>query len=605
MAFQATHQYRMLCRKYQSIVCEVSGKAFANIKTTQHPEIADHPMQRADVVFGTEADWGDYGDIRHGVLEGFGIELTKMLCAQLGKACAIVTVPSETMWASDYTRLGWPGNPLSYAGEGHHDRWFHCSMNAFNIIARQQSITFTHPYTDKFQDMAGFVVPDSAVQTFPTDAGDNIVGMIRGWATTTYFLSQLGIFVFNPASITQYTVQKETWAALTSGFLNAVYVDLPTANEWLAQHDGYQVVHATAGWSNGVSYGCHPKYGDIVAALNRGLQHFKTTPEYAALCDQYPSIACDTSSTAYANVKTLLHPEIADHPFERADIVIGIDEDFPEHSYIRNGVLGGFDVEFTKAVCAEIGKTCAIIPAPWQAARPKGHPRLGWPQNTKDYPGEGFQSRWYHCTSSTSNLITRQQSTPFSHPYTDPLLERAGFIVPDSAASSFPADAASKTVALLEAWASTNYFKSQVGSVFHPLGMVEFDSLADVWEAFTAEEVHAVYIYEMSAETWLSSANGYRLVHSKAGWSRGLGYQCHPEYGDVVATLNKGITAFKATAGYRRLCGRYPTVNCDCPGVVVQSGVVWGRLVWCGVVWCAEGAVTKRQKAGMSTHGYR
>ena len=32
----------------------------------------------------------------------------------------------------------------------------------------------------------------------------------------------------------------------------------------------------------------------------------------------------------------------------------------------------------------------------------------------------------------------------------------------------------------------------------------------------------------------------------------------------------------------------------------------WGPgcgVVWCGVVWCAEGAVTKGQKAGMSTHG--
>ena len=33
------------------------------------------------------------------------------------------------------------------------------------------------------------------------------------------------------------------------------------------------------------------------------------------------------------------------------------------------------------------------------------------------------------------------------------------------------------------------------------------------------------------------------------------------------------------------------------------QGVVWCGVVWCGVVWCAEGAVTKRQKAGMSTHG--
>ena len=38
---------------------------------------------------------------------------------------------------------------------------------------------------------------------------------------------------------------------------------------------------------------------------------------------------------------------------------------------------------------------------------------------------------------------------------------------------------------------------------------------------------------------------------------------------------------------------------------VVWCGVVWCGVVWCGVVWCAEGAVTKRQKAGTSTHGYR
>ena len=31
--------------------------------------------------------------------------------------------------------------------------------------------------------------------------------------------------------------------------------------------------------------------------------------------------------------------------------------------------------------------------------------------------------------------------------------------------------------------------------------------------------------------------------------------------------------------------------------------LLWCGVVWCGVVWCAEGAVTKRQKARMSTHG--
>ena len=37
--------------------------------------------------------------------------------------------------------------------------------------------------------------------------------------------------------------------------------------------------------------------------------------------------------------------------------------------------------------------------------------------------------------------------------------------------------------------------------------------------------------------------------------------------------------------------------------VVLCCGVVWCGVLWCGVVWCAEGAVTKGQKAGMSTHG--
>ena len=45
-----------------------------------------------------------------------------------------------------------------------------------------------------------------------------------------------------------------------------------------------------------------------------------------------------------------------------------------------------------------------------------------------------------------------------------------------------------------------------------------------------------------------------------------------------------------------RAVGRYTLARERC-------GVVWCGVVWCGVVWCAEGAVTKGQKAGMSTHG--
>ena len=49
-------------------------------------------------------------------------------------------------------------------------------------------------------------------------------------------------------------------------------------------------------------------------------------------------------------------------------------------------------------------------------------------------------------------------------------------------------------------------------------------------------------------------------------------------------------------------------VGCGMVGCGMVGCGVWCSMVWCAVVcvvWCAEGAVTKGQKAGMSTHGYR
>ena len=36
-------------------------------------------------------------------------------------------------------------------------------------------------------------------------------------------------------------------------------------------------------------------------------------------------------------------------------------------NYIKDGVLGGFDIELTQAVCAAVNKTCAIVTVPWQS----------------------------------------------------------------------------------------------------------------------------------------------------------------------------------------------------------------------------------------------
>ena len=319
---------------------------YRNAKTAIHPEIADHPLELADIVIGIEGDWLEHAYIRNGVLGGFAPELTHVLCRKIGKTCAVVTVPWQAVWTADYSSFGWPTNHKHYPGEGYHRRWFHCAASTLNTIPRQQSIAFTHPYTDTEANKAGFIVPDSHAAAFPEDAAGKTVGSMMGRALVTYL--QTHRHLFRPSMVREFATQQQMFAALTSGAVDALYIDSETANGWLTSDNGFRLVHAAAGWSNGLAYGRHPEYGDVVAALNHGLTALKASQEYAALCAKYPSIACDPSGAAYTNAKTFSAPEIADHPMQRADIVIGTEADWGDHNYIRNGVLGGFDIELRR-----------------------------------------------------------------------------------------------------------------------------------------------------------------------------------------------------------------------------------------------------------------
>ena len=192
---------------------------FNNTKTVHHPEVADHPSDLADIVIATEADFGEHNYIRDGVLGGFDIELTKAVCAQIGKTCSIVTVPWQSIWPSEYARFGYPENDVLYPGEGHHDRWFHCSVGTYNTVHRQQSIAFTHPYTSMNHDTIGFIVPDGAASRFPANAVGQTVGLLEGWAATSYF--EMYRTVYSPQKVLQYGLQTSLWGALTAGTVDA------------------------------------------------------------------------------------------------------------------------------------------------------------------------------------------------------------------------------------------------------------------------------------------------------------------------------------------------------------------------------------------------
>ena len=304
---------------------------------------------------------------------------------------------------------------------------------------------------------------------------------------------------------------------------------------------------------------CRPEFGDAAQALNEGLRKFKKTAEYTALCARYPSIACDPNEAQWLNAKTSANPQAADHPTSRADIVIGTEADFGDYNYIEDGELKGFDIELTKAVCKAAGKVCAIVTVPWQSVWAKSYPELGWESNPKTYPGIGTNSAWFHCTSGTYNTIERQQSAAFTDSYTDEAKDHAGFVT--AKGSDITANAAGKTVAVVGAWATGEFFLRNSGASkrFNPSNVTVLPTREDVWKMLRAGAVDAVYMGSSEANKFLKSASNsdsHEMSHFGSIASRGVAYMCRPEFGDAVQALNEGLRKFKKTAEYTALCAR-------------------------------------------------
>ena len=279
---------------------------------------------------------------------------------------------------------------------------------------------------------------------------------------------------------------EEVWGLLKTkpyhGGVDAVYTGSTEADVFMkANPDSFEKKHFKSIGSEGVAYCCRPEFGDVVEALNDGLRKFKGTDAYRALCDRYPSIACDVEGTQWSNKNAI--GNIADHPTTRADIVIATEADVRPFNYIEDGMLKGFDIELTREVCKAAGKTCAIVTVPWQSVWPKSFPELGWSSNPKTYAGIGMQNTWFHCTSGTRNTLRRRQSTAFTDSYTDKNEDYAGFVVAKSNGSICP-NAFGERVAILESQAYTSYFRENngKGKLFHAARLMTRDNMQEVRE---------------------------------------------------------------------------------------------------------------------------
>ena len=147
-------------------------------------------------------------------------------------------MPWHAIWPATYHKLGWDTNSKTYAGEGVLGRWMHCSMGTLNIVARQQSVSFTNPYTDKNKITAGFVTGDGL---FPANATGKTVGLLEGYGEAMYFEANNGDgdeAIFNAMNIKHYRTQTLLWHALVASDIDAAYVQGRIGTQFLGTDAG-------------------------------------------------------------------------------------------------------------------------------------------------------------------------------------------------------------------------------------------------------------------------------------------------------------------------------------------------------------------------------
>jgi hypothetical protein len=85
-------------------------------------------------------------------LVGFHIDLISAVCAAAGIACAVMTAPWQSAWPANYAQFGVVNDSnyreYGYPGEGFQAKWYDCAAGVDASVLAQQSLLFTHTYTN-------------------------------------------------------------------------------------------------------------------------------------------------------------------------------------------------------------------------------------------------------------------------------------------------------------------------------------------------------------------------------------------------------------------------------------------------------------------------
>jgi ABC-type amino acid transport substrate-binding protein len=276
--------------------------------------------------------------------------------------------------------------------------------------ARQASAAFSNPYTNPALEKVGIVRKKNNVVDL--DTAGVTVGVLSAQSFTQPFLED-----FAALSPMIYDDEADLQAAIAAGTIDLVF----TAQTESTNYDSstYEFVIVDKDYVGGVSFGCHPKHGDILTKINHALDAVKDSPAWTALCAQYPSINCDVKLGGAWSTYLNAAPNNP-HPTTQADIVIATDASWDGWSGLTAGKHEGFLVDLTRDICDAENLVCAFVTAPTKSIMADAFTQFSVTDNSKAYPGWGTQSRWYHCAMGIRRTVANQRSMAFSNPIASP-----------------------------------------------------------------------------------------------------------------------------------------------------------------------------------------
>lgn len=205
-------------------------------------------------------DFPPFENLENGKAVGFAIDLTELLCAEMGLECNYLpSVKYDTIL------------PMITAG-GKAD----VGVSSFTITeARKKEVDFTQPYCDSNQ---GIVVMKDSSYKKASDLAGKKIGAQSG--TTGYDWAAENI---KGADVVAYDEMTAVFAALQAGQIEAVAVDLPVAQYYVknAYKDAYVIEEIPTGEQYGIAVS--KDNPELTKALDKALATVKQNGKYDEL----------------------------------------------------------------------------------------------------------------------------------------------------------------------------------------------------------------------------------------------------------------------------------------------------------------------------------